>query len=150
MVLAEPQRLAPATAWQHTVYGSTDGREASRLSPGRHAVDLVLDALIGYGLRRVPDGPFRDLIRWANESHATLVALDVPSGLDATTGAAPGDVVYAQVTMTLALPKTGLRVPAVGELQLADLGIPAGTFRRAGLSYAPPFGGRYRIPLRTV
>jgi NAD(P)H-hydrate epimerase len=148
VVLAEPQRLAPVTAWQYKVYGSTDGRAGTPHSLGRQAVDLVVDALIGYGLRSAPDGPTRDLIRWANESRATVVALDVPSGLDATTGAAPGEAVRAHVTMTLALPKTGLRVPAIGELELADIGIPTETFRRAGLTYVSPFGDRFRIPLR--
>jgi NAD(P)H-hydrate epimerase len=150
VVLAEPQGLTPLTAWQHMTYGSTDGRSETRLAPERQAVDLVVDALIGYGLRHAPESASRDLIRWANESRATLVALDVPSGLDATTGATPGEAVCAQVTMTLALPKTGLRAPGVGELELADLGMPADTFRRAGVVYVPPFGNRFRIPLRSV
>ena len=150
VVLAEPQQLTPVTAWQYLAYGATDGRARTLLPPGRQAVDFVVDALIGYGLRGAPEGALRDLIRWANESGATLAALDVPSGLDATTGAAPGEVICAQVTLALALPKAGLRVPTVGELELADLGIPAATFRRAGLTYVSPFGDRFRIPLRAV
>ncbi len=150
VVLSEPQRLTPVTAWQHTMLGGTDSRSGSRLSLGRQVIDLVVDALIGYGLRSAPDGAARDLIRWANDSRATLVALDVPSGLDATTGAAPGEAVRAQVTMTLALPKTGLHASQVGELELADLGIPAAAFRRAGLAYVPPFGDRFRITLRPL
>lgn len=110
----------------------------------------MVDALLGYGLKGAPEGAMRDLIRWANESRGSVVALDVPSGLDATTGAAPGEVVHAHVTLALALPKTGLRAPAVGELELADLGIPAATFRRAGLAYVSPFGDRFRVPLRAV
>ena len=49
--------------------------------------------------------------------------------------------------MTLALPKTGLRPYNCGQLVLADIGIPAGTFRRAGLAYISPFGDRFRIAL---
>jgi NAD(P)H-hydrate epimerase len=79
-----------------------------------------------------------------------VVALDVPSGLDATTGAAPGEVVRADITMTLALPKTGLHAPMVGALELADLGIPAATFRRAGVTYVSPFDDRFRVALRCV
>lgn len=150
VVLAEPQGLTPLTAWQHRIYGSTDGRSVTGAAQERQTVDLVLDALIGYGLRRTPVGASRDLIRWANDSRATLVALDLPSGLDATGGTAPGDVVNAQITMTLALPKTGLHAPEGGELQLADLGLPATTFRRAGVAYMSPFGSRFRIPLRRV
>jgi len=150
VVLADPPALTPLTAWQHRIYGSTDGRSVMGAVPGRQAVDLVLDALIGYGLRRAPVGASRDLIRWANDSRATLVALDVPSGLDATSGTTPGDVVTAQLTMTLALPKTGLHAPEGGELELADLGIPAATFQQAGVAYVSPFGNRFRIPLRRV
>jgi NAD(P)H-hydrate epimerase len=150
IVLADPQRLVPATTYQHLVYRSTAGRTGTRLPPDRHAIDLVLDALVGYGLRGAPGGAVRDFIRWANESRATLLSLDVPSGLDATTGAAPGEIIRPHVTMTLALPKTGLRAHAVGELELADLGIPAATFRQAGLPYVSPFGNRFRIKLTPI
>jgi len=148
LVLAEPHRLDPVTAWQYTVFRSTEGREQTSLDPGGQPVDLVVDALIGYSLHGPPRGAAMDLIRWTNDSGAVVVALDVPSGLDATTGAAPGEVVRAHATMTLALPKTGLSAPTVGELELADLGIPAATFRRAGLNYVSPFADRFRIPLR--
>ncbi len=148
LVLAEPSRLDPVTAWQYTVFRSTDGQEQTSLDPGVQPVDLVVDALIGYSLRGAPRGAALDLIRWTNDSHALVVALDVPSGLDATTGAAGGEVVRADVTLTLALPKTGLGALPVGELELADLGIPAVTFLRAGLNYVSPFTDNFRVPLR--
>jgi hypothetical protein len=52
------------------------------------------------------------------------------------------------VTLTLALPKTGLRPPWSGDLVLADLGIPPAVFRRLGLRYENPFDHRFRVPLR--
>jgi NAD(P)H-hydrate epimerase len=108
----------------------------------QHA-DLILDALIGYGLKSAPQGASADLIRWANRTNAPILALDLPSGVNATTGEAPGDVIKARWTMTLALPKTGLLPENTAELFLADIGIPAGTYRRMGLSDTSPFGDRF-------
>ena len=71
--------------------------------------DLVLDALIGYGLRGNPTGATADLIRLANSHQAPILALDAPSGLDTTSGHAYDPCIRAAATMTLALPKTGLQ-----------------------------------------
>src|SRR5215471_5195978 len=79
--------------------------------------DLVIDALIGYSLRGDPAGPAAELISWANDNAAPVLALDTPSGLDLTTGAAGTPAVWATVTLTLALPKVGLLdAPSAGEL----------------------------------
>jgi NAD(P)H-hydrate epimerase len=51
-------------------------------------------------------------------------------------------VIKRRLTITLALPKTGLLPENTGELFLADIGIPEGTYRRLGLSYTSPFGDR--------
>jgi NAD(P)H-hydrate epimerase len=75
------------------------------------------------------------------------LALDVPSGVDSTTGDTPGDFMRAHSTMTLALPKTGLLPEKTGDLFLADIGIPEETYRRLGLNYVSPFGNRFMIPL---
>ena len=78
----------------------------------------------------------------------TVVSLDVPSGLDSTTGTAPGECVHATTTMTLALPKTGLDADAVGRLWLADIGIPREVYSRVGVH--PPeglFTPGYRVQL---
>jgi NAD(P)H-hydrate epimerase len=108
---------------------------------------IVVDALIGYSLRGSPRGRAAWLIELCNEHAVQVLALDVPSGLDATTGAKPGLVVRAHRTMTLALPKTGLR-DLPGDLCLADIGIPPEVYERLGLSFGPIFGDRFWIPLR--
>jgi NAD(P)H-hydrate epimerase len=55
------------------------------------------------------------------------------------------------VTLTLALPKTGLDVAAVGELWLADIGIPIGVYRRMAIDVAPGlFGAAYQVGLTAV
>ena len=146
--ISEPNGLIEAARIQRSIFGHTGGRELgpAELDPLRP--DLVLDALIGYGLSAAPHGETARLIDWANAQPCPVLSLDVPSGIDATTGAAPGVAVTPEATLTLALPKTGLAHAATGRLLLADIGIPEATFRRAGVRRAP-FGRGFVIPLRT-
>ena len=100
--------------------------------------DVVIDALIGYSLRGAPHGRTGDLVEALGRC-SPVIALDVPSGLDVTSGEAPGAVVPADVTVTLALPKRGLRhAAAVGELLLADISVPPSVAHAVG-SAAPDF-----------
>ena len=69
--------------------------------------DLIVDALIGYSLRGAPSGATAALVRAANQHRAPILALDVPTGVDSTTGEVAGDAVRADATPTVALPKTG-------------------------------------------
>jgi NAD(P)H-hydrate epimerase len=140
LVLADPNRLDGVPAFQRKVFASTPGHEVQSVRDLRP--DLIVDALIGYGLRSTPRGRTAELIAWANDSELPILALDVPSGLNATTGDAHDICIRAMTTVTLALPKTGLRTPQVGDLWLADIGIPKAAFERAGVSYADPFGER--------
>lgn len=147
LCLAEPNRLGPVPAFQRKIFDSTPGRAVGAAQLGKKAPDLIVDALIGYGLRSTPTGAAAQLIRWANGTGAPILALDVPSGVDSTTGRTPGDFITARWTMTLALPKTGLVPEKTGDLVLADIGIPEKTFHRAGLPYTAPFGNRFRVRL---
>lgn len=101
------------------------------------SADLILDALIGYGLQGPPWEPHATLIRQANASGIPVIALDAPSGLDPTTGIPYEPTIQADVTLTLALPKTGLLSPTaqnvVGDLFLADISVPPQLYRRMGL-----------------
>jgi NAD(P)H-hydrate epimerase len=109
---------------------------------------MFLDALIGYGLDGVPGGRASELIRAMRESPVPVISLDVPSGLDSTTGEVRGESVEPVITLTLALPKAGLASPVSGEVWLGDLGIPREVFRGAGVEVPPfLFDGRYRIRL---
>jgi NAD(P)H-hydrate epimerase len=107
---------------------------------------LVVDALIGYGLRGSPRRRTSELIDLCNEHASRILSLDVPSGLNATTGEAPGTAVHPERTLTLALPKTGLE-RAPGDLYLADIGIPPEVYQRLALSFQVPFGERYWMRL---
>ena len=147
LCLAVPDKLSEVTAWQRKVFQSTSGKEVEFRNLDPAPVHLILDALIGYSLQSAPQGVFAELIRWANSTRASIISLDVPSGIDSTTGAGPGEFIRPSSTMTLALPKSGLARAQVGELVLADIGIPEETYRRIGVSYVSPFGDRFRVPL---
>ena len=65
------------------------------------------------------------------DGHDGVVALDTPSGLAVSTGESPGRSVTAAATLTLALPKRGLRnAPGVGDLHLADISVPPAVMER--------------------
>lgn len=70
--------------------------------------DLIIDALIGYGIRGDPQGEVAEWILRAIHSGAPILALDSPSGLDATSGQPGEPCIRASATLTLALPKVGL------------------------------------------
>jgi NAD(P)H-hydrate epimerase len=120
-----------------------DSTEASELM---RRSQIVVDALIGYSLRGAPQGKAAELIDLCNGHAVRVLSLDVPSGLDATTGATLGLVVCPERTLTLALPKTGL-TNVEGELCLADIAIPPEVYHRLGLSFEPPFWKRYWVRL---
>ena len=147
LCLAERHRLGAVPALQKQIFDSASGTEIGIEDLERPAPDLIVDALIGYGLASAPAGRTADLIRWANQSGAPILALDVPSGVDSTTGLTPGAFIRARWTMTLALPKSGLMPEKIGDLVLADIGIPRATFDRAGVPYVSPFDNRFRVPL---
>jgi NAD(P)H-hydrate epimerase len=99
---------------------------------------LIVDGLIGYRLKGAPRGAVSDLIRWANTEPAPILALDTPSGIDTTTGTVFDPAIRATATMTLALPKAGLRAPGVealvGELYLADISVPPSLYAEPALA----------------
>jgi NAD(P)H-hydrate epimerase len=105
--------------------------------------DLVIDAIIGYGLRGDPRGRARDLIHLANSSLAPILSLDAPSGVDTGEGRAYAPHVRAAATLTLALPKRGLLIEparaACGDLYLADISVPAALYSQLGFDVPPVF-----------
>ncbi len=107
--------------------------------------ELVVDALLGYAQSGSPRGDAARLITAC--AGRRVLALDVPSGLELSSGVLRLPHVRAEATMTLAAPKTGLRGAAVGDLYLADISVPAAAFERIGRTYATPFG---RSPLVRV
>jgi ADP-dependent NAD(P)H-hydrate dehydratase / NAD(P)H-hydrate epimerase len=95
--------------------------------------DLVIDALFGAGLARALDGQAKHAVerldKWSRSTGRPIVAIDVPSGLDGTTGQVHGACLHAKETITFFRLKPGhLLLPGrtyCGALTLADIGIPA-------------------------
>lgn len=144
----EPEKLEGAAARQLNILLG-DGFEVDNWKEREEIIqgsDLVIDALIGYGLKGAPEGKTRELISLCEENSGETLSLDVSSGLNATDGNAPGPRIHPDTTLTLALPKTGL-LEAEGEIFLGDIGIPASVFRRLGVPYDKPFRENFVVRL---
>lgn len=117
-----------------SVYGPDD------VPNGAYA--LIVDGLIGYSLQGPPRGAAKIRIEWANAQSTPVLSLDAPSGVDTTTGQVFTPAIRAVATMTLALPKEGLRAQGVesqvGELYLADISVPPGLCASPALSLEVP------------
>lgn len=143
----DPDTLAGAAAHQHDILASMDVQVEIGPNAVQSNAGVVVDALVGYGLSGPLAGQTRAMVNALPDSADAIVSLDVPSGVDATTGDTPGDSVTPDVTVTLALPKTGLD-PEQYELLLADIGIPKTVYQQAGIEYRTPFGGSYLVRLQ--
>jgi hydroxyethylthiazole kinase-like uncharacterized protein yjeF len=118
--------------------GLTLERLARRVGTGP-VPGLVVDAVFGTGLSRPVAGPIARLIQAMNcfgERGATVLAVDIPSGLDCDTGEVLGVAVRADVTVSFIGLKPGFLRPAVapyvGEVVVADIGSPAVLTRQLG------------------
>lgn len=144
--------LKKVPSWQRQIFHQTLGKEITpeSLRTLEKPVDLIIDALLGYGLRSTPRQNIQPLIQWANDADAPVLSLDIPSCVDATTGESFGEIMDSQWTLTLALPKQGLWPSKTGYLTLADIGIPITTYRwhTLRIDYHSPFGDSFRVPLR--
>lgn len=140
-----PDELDGATAHHYRILDAM-GVEATVGPTGFDPGDVVVDALVGYGLEGPLRGTAADLVSALGGTDAEVVSLDVPSGIDATTGERRGPAVSADAVLTLALPKTGLRA-VESRVFLADIGVPVTVFERAGIEYDSPFRGDHVVEI---
>ncbi|MCZ7593155.1 MAG: NAD(P)H-hydrate dehydratase [Kiritimatiellae bacterium] len=102
--------------------------------------EIIVDGVLGIGAMGPARGPAAGAIQYirSQQDHALVVSIDVPSGLNADTGIAEGDAVFADVTVTIGLPKRGLVSAAarnhVGALDVVDIGLPTEVMDQAGAS----------------
>ncbi|MFQ6616070.1 MAG: NAD(P)H-hydrate epimerase, partial [Fidelibacterota bacterium] len=148
VLAGEESRLKPVPAkrWKTLKLLPTDRVYSGTQTPEDRfrEADLIVDAILGYGLSGTPRGRQAQVIGEILESgNGAILSLDVPSGLDSTTGNVPGDCIAARATMTLALPKTGLMKASssryTGDLYVADIGVPPHLYSRIGLKSFQPF-----------
>jgi len=115
----------------------------------------VVDAIFGTGISRCPEGDFAAWIEAINAAKLQVIAVDVPSGLDADTGVAYAPSVQAQTTVTLGLPKPGLFQadgPGLsGEVWVADIGVPFEAYAVVGVQVpAGLFANGDRVRLESI
>lgn len=143
ILVGSEARLKPIAKRQWSILERIGLGIGARTDPGENRPDLIVDAIFGYGFRGRPRPAAARWIEWANDRGCPILALDLPSGLDATSGVPGTPCIRAAVTLTLALPKTGLSAPEaapyVGDLYLADIGIVPEVYREMGLEVGHPF-----------
>ncbi|MGH7666363.1 MAG: NAD(P)H-hydrate epimerase [Candidatus Dormibacteria bacterium] len=111
--------------------------------------ELIVDGLLGTGSTGPPRNRVGEAVRGINGAGVEVLAIDLPSGLDATTGETAGDCVRATATLMLAVAKLGCLESSagavVGQLWLADIGVPTAAYRAAGVA-PPQFAGASLVP----
>jgi NAD(P)H-hydrate epimerase len=117
-----------------------------------HEDTVVVDALLGTGARGAPQGPVGEAVALIAAHRGPVVALDVPSGVDADCGEVAGDAVRADLTVTFHGDKPGLHLDPgrrhAGEVVVADIGIPAEVVSAAAAWLAGPEAGP--VPARSA
>jgi len=142
LVLAEESRVGGDAATNLRALQRSGGEVAfapdevrlKRLLAAGKKSRLLVDALLGTGLSAEVGGHFGIAIDWINAAGLPVLAVDVPSGIDATSGRVLGRAVKANLTVTFACPKLGhVLYPGAdlcGELATVDIGIPASLLAR--------------------
>lgn len=111
-------------------------KEFNKLEKELKKADLIIDGLIGYNLKGQPHGLIAKTIEKINSSNVKVLAIDVPSGLNTTTGKFE-NCVKANYTLTLSLPKKGLlkkqAKQKIGKLYLSYMTVPDALYKKLGL-----------------
>lgn len=106
-------------------YGS---KRWSKLEEAAEDADVVVDALLGTGQIGEPTGPVRETVVALHDTFATVVAVDVPTGIVTDTGDAPGAFIDADMTVSFGIAKPcffqGIGAEAVGDWSVVDIGHP--------------------------
>jgi NAD(P)H-hydrate epimerase len=131
-LLGTTDRLTPDARTMYQAFANGGGRvvryERRRFARAVARADVALDAMLGTGSQGGLRGDFAAAAAILNAGAAPVVAVDIPTGVNATTGAVEGVAVAADVTVTFGLPKLGLtQFPArgyAGDIRIADVGYP--------------------------
>jgi ADP-dependent NAD(P)H-hydrate dehydratase / NAD(P)H-hydrate epimerase len=135
LLLAGPGDLSGDAKTMYRRFLSAAGAKSVSAAPSADTIrtslaqsDLIVDALLGTGLSASVSAPYRTAIEAINEASVPVVAVDLPSGIHADTGAVMGAAVRADMTVTFGLPKLGLYTGAgldhAGRIEVVDIGIP--------------------------
>ena len=135
-LVAPANKLKPVPVHQWNILQKLGFEGEAKLDLNQY--DLIIDAMIGYGLTGDPRKPAADWIEGVDESRVEVLSLDAPSGLDTSTGKLGNPCIQAAATLTLALPKMGLSIEqaasVVGKLYVADISVPPELYQQMGLA----------------
>jgi ADP-dependent NAD(P)H-hydrate dehydratase / NAD(P)H-hydrate epimerase len=134
VLLAKKSEISPDAAHNLGAYLKLKGKvteitEASlgRLGERLRGKGLLVDAILGTGIKKAVEGLYAEAITLMNASGVPMISVDIPSGLDSDNGTPLGVAVQAEMTVSLAYPKLGEVIyPGlnyVGDLAVADIGI---------------------------
>jgi hydroxyethylthiazole kinase-like uncharacterized protein yjeF len=133
LMVGAPDRLKGDAA---TAAQAWKGRIAPATPNGLKGAHLIVDALFGAGLDRPVEGLAREMIEAVNAAGVPVVAVDLASGVNGTTGAVMGAAIRADSSVTFFRKKIGhVLLPGrtfCGEVRVVDIGIPADTLTRIG------------------
>jgi hydroxyethylthiazole kinase-like uncharacterized protein yjeF len=140
--LAGEQPVRPdGTPWESR--GPDGGQAAAgQVAPSLGAAVVLVDALLGTGFQGEPRGAVAEAIDAINGAGSRVVSVDVPSGVDASTGTVGGAAVRASATVTFHAAKPGLWINPgkghAGALETIDIGIPRGAPAQASVGLIEP------------
>lgn len=125
VMAGNPDHCTQETAWQKAAYEKAGGLICDKMPDDEYSI--IIDALFGVGLNRPVTGKYAQIIQTMNEKTGVKVAVDIPSGISADTGAVLGIAFQADYTVTFQARKTGLMFApgriCAGEVTVADIGI---------------------------
>lgn len=166
-LLKSPEKFTPDAAknyqrFQKIIEKSPDAVEFDanrhdwpvRVAEETADADLIVDAIFGTGISGAPRGKALEMIEYVNGLRAPVVAVDIPSGVNGTTGDAPGEAVVADYTVTIGAPKMGLLFHPgksyAGEVTVVDIGFPDEVVEKhaSAVQLLDRIEAAYRLPFR--
>jgi len=143
LLIGSPSKLTPDAKANHDWFlemgGSVSPTDNIEDLATRSSADLAIDGLLGTGTKGAARGLIADVIEAINVTENRVLAIDIPSGVEGSTGKVGGSAVIAELTVTMGLPKIGLMVPPgrnyAGEVEIVDIGIPRKFVDEADLKF---------------
>jgi len=154
---ADDPKLAAVRALSVPVIAAPDDPGYERLQAALDGAELVIDALFGTGPQRPPDGDLAAILRRLRDARERprapqVIAVDLPSGVDADTGRAHDLAVHADTTVTLGLAKVGLCMlpgsECAGRVEVVDIGLPPHAAREVATELTENRWVKERLPAR--
>ncbi len=143
LLWAKPSELTSDAAANYQILAKSGSRfvfanapEAlSSMETVNHPPTIIIDALLGTGATGPARQPYAQAINWINAQNATVIAIDLPSGLDSETGEPHPPTIRATHTLTFVGQKTAFQNPAaaefLGQMHVIDIGVPQAVINAA-------------------